>query len=90
LLVSWCAGGRCDMVGNNEDHGRSRRPGVEDRGWSDTGRVLSGRVIGRSGDDVCSLHRAWEDEEHEFLDSTLKPRSTVYQKFGLKTPGTVC
>jgi hypothetical protein len=25
LLVSWCAGGRCDMAGNDEDHGRSRR-----------------------------------------------------------------
>jgi hypothetical protein len=22
------------MVGNNEDRGRSRRPGAEDRGWS--------------------------------------------------------
>jgi hypothetical protein len=78
------------MAGSNEDHGRSRRPSVEDRGWSDTGQVLSGRVIGRSGDAVCSLHRAWEDEEHGFLGSTSKPRSTVYQKFGLKTPGIVC
>jgi hypothetical protein len=34
LLVSCCAGGRCGMVGSDEDHGRSRRPGVEDRGWS--------------------------------------------------------
>jgi hypothetical protein len=31
LLVSWCAGGRCDMVGNDEDLCRSRRPSVEDR-----------------------------------------------------------
>jgi hypothetical protein len=22
------------MAGSDEDHGRSRRPGVEDRGWS--------------------------------------------------------
>jgi hypothetical protein len=34
LLVSWCAGGMCSMTCNDEDCGRSRRPGVEDRGWS--------------------------------------------------------
>jgi hypothetical protein len=34
LLVSWCAGGRCGMTCSDEDHDRSRRPGVEDRGWS--------------------------------------------------------
>jgi hypothetical protein len=55
------------MVGSNEDHGRSRRPGLEDRGWSSIGRVLNGRVIGRSGDAVCGLHRARGDEERGFL-----------------------
>jgi hypothetical protein len=34
LLVSWCAGGRCDMVCSDEDRDRSMRPGAEDRGWS--------------------------------------------------------
>jgi hypothetical protein len=34
LLVSWCAGGRCGLACSNENRGRSRRPGVEDRGWS--------------------------------------------------------
>jgi hypothetical protein len=34
LLVSWCAGGRCGMADSDEDRGRSRRPGVEDWGWS--------------------------------------------------------
>jgi hypothetical protein len=34
LLVSWCAGGRCSMAGRDEDCGKSRRPGAEDRGWS--------------------------------------------------------
>jgi hypothetical protein len=34
LLVSWCAGARCGMVCSDEDHGRSSRPGAEDRGWS--------------------------------------------------------
>jgi hypothetical protein len=32
LFVSWCAGGRCGMTCNDEDRGRSRRPGAEDRG----------------------------------------------------------
>jgi hypothetical protein len=33
LLVSWCAGGRCDVACSNEDRCRSRRRGAEDRGW---------------------------------------------------------
>jgi hypothetical protein len=32
-----------------------------------TGRVLSGRMIERSDDAVCSLHRAQGDEERGFL-----------------------
>jgi hypothetical protein len=32
LLVSWCAGDRCDMAFSDEDRGRSRRPGAEDQG----------------------------------------------------------
>jgi hypothetical protein len=32
-----------------------------------TGRVLGGRMIGRSGDAVCGLRRARKDEEHMFL-----------------------
>jgi hypothetical protein len=31
LLVSWCAGVRCDMACSDVDHGTSRRPGAEDR-----------------------------------------------------------
>jgi hypothetical protein len=34
LLVSWCAGDKCGMVGSDKDHGKSRKPGVEDWGWS--------------------------------------------------------
>jgi hypothetical protein len=34
LLVSWCAGGKCGMVCSDEDRGRSRRPGADNRGWS--------------------------------------------------------
>jgi hypothetical protein len=67
LLVLWCVGDRCNMTGSDENHGRSRRPGAEDRGWSNIGRVLCERTIGRSGDAVCGLHSIHRDEEHEFL-----------------------
>jgi hypothetical protein len=77
LLVSWCAGDRCDMAGSNDDRGRSRRPGIEDRGWSSTGWVLGGRTIKRLSDAMCGLHRAQGDEEHVFLSLALKPRAAV-------------
>jgi hypothetical protein len=32
-----------------------------------TGRILGGWVIERSGDTVCGLHHAREDEERGFL-----------------------
>jgi hypothetical protein len=67
FLVSWCAGGRCGMASGDEDRSRSRRPSVEDRGWSGIGRVLGGRMIRWSGDTVCVLHRAHGDEERRFL-----------------------
>jgi hypothetical protein len=34
LLVLWYAGGMRGLACNDEDRGRSRRPGAEDRGWS--------------------------------------------------------
>jgi hypothetical protein len=55
------------MVDSDEDLGRSRRPGIEDRGWSSTGWVLGGRAIGRSDDTVCGLYRAHLDVECGFL-----------------------
>jgi hypothetical protein len=67
LLISWFEGDKCDMVGSNEDLGRSRRPGAEDRRWSSTGQVLDGRTIGRSGDTMCDLHHAHGDEERGFV-----------------------
>jgi hypothetical protein len=51
-------GDRCDMASSDEDYGKSRRHGAEDRGWSSTGRILGDRTIGRSGDVVCGLHCA--------------------------------
>jgi hypothetical protein len=48
LLVSWCAGGRCDMVCSDEGRGTSSRSGAEDRGWSHRSgtRVPGGREVG--------------------------------------------
>jgi hypothetical protein len=31
LLVSWYADDMCNMVGSDEDHGRSRKLGADDR-----------------------------------------------------------
>jgi hypothetical protein len=66
------------MAGSDEYRGRSRRPSVEDRGWSGTGRVLGGRTIERLDDVVCSLYRAQGDEEREFLGLASKLRSTIF------------
>jgi hypothetical protein len=40
---------------------------VQRIGDGHTGRVLSGRVIERSGGAVCGMHRARGDEERRFL-----------------------
>jgi hypothetical protein len=61
LLVSWCTGGMCGMVCSDEDHGRSRRPDAEDRGWSHR----SGTQW--MGDREVGSHRAHGDEECGFL-----------------------
>jgi hypothetical protein len=66
------------MAGSDEDRGRSRRPSVEDRGWSGIGRVLGGWTIERLDDVVCSLYRAQGDEEREFLGLASKLRSTIF------------
>jgi hypothetical protein len=40
---------------------------VQRTGNAHTGRILSGRTIGRSGDAVCGMHRACRDEQREFF-----------------------
>jgi hypothetical protein len=40
---------------------------VQRTGDGRTGQILSSRAIERSGDVVCGLHRAHEDEERGFL-----------------------
>jgi hypothetical protein len=66
LLVSWCVGDRCGMAGSDDDRGRSKRPGTEDRDGR-TGRVLGGWTMERSDDTVCGLHHTRGDEERGFL-----------------------
>jgi hypothetical protein len=40
---------------------------LQRNGDAHTGRVLGGRMIRRSGDTMCGLHRARGDEERGFL-----------------------
>jgi hypothetical protein len=77
------------MAGSDEDRGMSRRLGAEDRGWSSTGRVLDDWTIERSGDVMCSLHRAQGDEECMFLGLASKPRSTVSPSLASNPVATV-
>jgi hypothetical protein len=55
------------MAGSDEDRGRSRKLGAEDRRWSSTGQVLGGWIIERSGDAVCGPLRAQGDRITGFL-----------------------
>jgi hypothetical protein len=65
------------MADSDEDRGMCKRLGAQDRRWSNTGRVLSGQTIERSGDDMCGLHRAQGDNGRGFLSLASKSRSTV-------------
>jgi hypothetical protein len=87
ILLFVCIGGRCDMVGSDEDLGRSRRPGVQDLGWSSTGRALGGRTIERSGDAVCGLYRAQGGEERRFLGLGLKTKIAMVCRLRHKPNG---
>jgi hypothetical protein len=89
LLVSWCVGGKCDMTGSDKYRGRRRRLGVDDRGWSNTSRILGGRTIGRLGDAVCDHHTCGGDEKHGFSSLASKSVVLVCQWFDLKTNVTV-
>jgi hypothetical protein len=76
------------MVCSNEDRGRSRRPGAEDRGWSHSSgtRWPGGREVGCRR--VRSAPSMWRlGVRVSWL--SLKSRSTVCEWFGLKTTRTV-
>jgi hypothetical protein len=51
---------------SDEDRGRSRRPGAEEKDGH-TSRVLGGRVVEWLGGVMCGLHRARGNEERGFL-----------------------
>jgi hypothetical protein len=98
LLVSWCACGRYGMTSSNEDCGRSRRPGAEDRRWSHRSgtRWPGGWEVGwhraRSTPGTCRLG-AWVS----WLSLKTKVdglwvvwpqnHSDGFRRFGLKTSG---
>jgi hypothetical protein len=67
LLFSWGAGGRCGMTCSDEDRGKSRRPGAEDRGWSHSSgtRWPGGREVGWRC--VRSASGTWRLEVWVFL-----------------------
>jgi hypothetical protein len=77
------------MAGSDEDRGRSRRLGADDRGWSSTGRILGDQRIKKSSDTMCNLHRAQGDDERRFLGLASKPRSTVSPSLASKPVATV-
>jgi hypothetical protein len=77
------------MADSDEDRGRNRRLGAKDQGYSSIGWVLSGQMVERSCDTVYGLHSAQGDEEHGFLDSASKPRSTVSPGLASKLVATV-
>jgi hypothetical protein len=66
LLVSWCASGNYGMACSDEDRGRSRRLGAEDRRWShrSSTRWSGDREVGGA---VSGLHHARGDGERGFF-----------------------
>jgi hypothetical protein len=100
LLVSWCAGDRCGMACSDEDRGRSRRPGVKDRGWSHRLGTLcpGGREVGwrrvRSAPDTWRLGAQvfWlslKTTQAVFADLASKPVATVFTGLASKPLATV-
>jgi hypothetical protein len=67
LIVSWRACGRCGMTCSDENCGRSRRPGAEDRGWSHRSGTRWPGDFPLTIGVMCGLHRARGDEECRFL-----------------------
>jgi hypothetical protein len=65
-------------MGSDEDRGRSRRLGADDRGRSSIDQVLDSQTIERLGDAVCGMHHAQGDDERGFLGLASKPRSTCF------------
>jgi hypothetical protein len=67
----------CHMADNDEDRGSYKKTSTENQGWSSISRILSDRTIERLGNDVCGLHRAQGDNEHEFFGLASKLRTMI-------------
>jgi hypothetical protein len=92
LLVSWCAGGRCGMTCSDEDRGRSRRPGAEERGWSHRSgtRWPGGHVRSAPGTWILEARLSWlslKTKVDGFYQFGLKIFYDGFRQFGLKTGG---
>jgi hypothetical protein len=80
----------CDMAGSDEYQGRSGRFDAEDRGWSSTGRVLSGQTIERSSDAMCGLHKEMRSAGGARISwFSLQTKLDGFSRFSLKTDGHV-
>jgi hypothetical protein len=85
LLVLWCVGGEYNLADSDKDRGRSRRLGMEDRGWSGISRVLSGRTIGRLGDAVCDPYRTHGGDKKRGFSDLASKQLWQFLGLGLKT-----
>jgi hypothetical protein len=78
------------MADNNENRGRSRRLGVEERGWPGTSWILGGRTIGGSGYAMCDPHRTrGGDKKRGFSGLASKLVATICLWFGHITTTTI-
>jgi hypothetical protein len=98
LLVSWCASGKCGMVGSDDDHGRSRTPSAKDQGWSHRSGTqwLDDREVGwRCAQSTLCMWRRGAWISWLSLKTKVDSLSVVwpqnhwdgFSRFGLKTSG---
>jgi hypothetical protein len=98
LLVSWCVSDRCGMADSDKNHGRSRRPSAENRGWShrlgswwrDDWEVWWCRVRSTPCTKRCGARVSWLNLKTKVDDlSVLWPQNhwDSFLWLGLKTDG---
>jgi hypothetical protein len=75
-------------VDSDENRGRSRRPVVKNRRWSSTGRILDDCTIEQSGDAMCGMHRAGDDERR-FIGLASKLTSMISPGLDSKSVASV-
>jgi hypothetical protein len=76
------------MVGSNEDRGRSRRPGAEDRnGQAQVGYSVARRSRGRVT--LCAVCTVHKETMNVVSCLSLKTKVDVFPSLGLKPAATV-